>query len=375
MKVAIVHDWLTGMRGGESILEVFCELYPNADMYTLLHIPGSVSPLIEDRKIYTSFIQNLPKAEKKYRYYLPLMPKAIESFDLSGYDFIFSISHCVAKGVISGNVPHLCYCNTPMRYAWDLYGDYFNPERFSPAKLFLIEKIMPYLRRWDVNSVDRVDKFIGNSQNIANRIRKHYSVDADVLHPPVDTEFYTPDPEAKRDGYLIVSAFAPYKRIDLAVETFNGRDDRLTIVGSGEDEQRLRKLARPNISFEGFASPERIRELYRTSKALVFPGMEDFGIVPLEAMACGTPVIAYGVGGVLETVIPLRDEFTESPTGVYFDHQTVYDLDKAIDRFETDHARLDPEAMRHQSLRFSTPLFKQKLEAMINQFLSEHRPG
>lgn len=371
MKVALVHDWLTGMRGGENCLEVFCKMFPGADIYTLIHIPGSVSEEIEKHKIYTSFLQKIPGARRRYRWFLPMMPKAIESFELKGYDLVLSSSHCVAKGVRPQGAPHLCYCHTPMRYAWDMYGHYFNRERYSWPTLLAIGKIMPGLREWDQSTVSRVGRFVANSLNVAERIKRIYDSESEVVYPPVDVDFYKQAPASgKREGYLVVSAFAPYKKIDLAVKVFNERKERLLIVGDGEDTARLKAMAGPTIEFEKPVSRTRLRELYSNARALIYPGEEDFGIIPVEAMACGTPVIAYGRGGALETVIPLRDSFSENPTGVYFDNQTVDSLNNAIDKFENSAERFKEEACRAQAKKFSSELFKKKMEKAVNDFLS-----
>ena len=229
MKVALVHDWLTGMRGGEYVLEALCEMFPSADLYTLVHVPGSVSSTIENRRIRTSFLQKFPGSAKRYRWFLPLMPRAIESFELKGYDLVISSSHCVAKGIRAGGAPHLCYCHTPMRYAWDMYAEYFNPARFNRLTLRAIEKIMPGLRRWDVRTVTRVERWVANSRYVADRIHRLYKAQADVAYPPVDVDFYTPGDLTRRESYLVVSAFAPYKRIDLAIKTFVRRAPSLLL--------------------------------------------------------------------------------------------------------------------------------------------------
>lgn len=367
MKVALVHDWLTGMRGGENVLEIFCEMFPQADLYTLIHVKGSVSKTIEDRTIHTSFLQNIPGVEKKYRWFLPLMPMAIGSFRLEGYDLVLSSSHCVAKGINPGGAPSLCYCFTPMRYAWDMYGDYFNSRRFSPITLSAIGAVMPFLRRWDVRTSSRVDRFIGISNHVRERINRHYDRDADVIYPPVDVDFYTPG-DGVKEGYVIVSAFAPYKRVDLAVEAFNAMGRPLHIVGGGEDDGRLRAIAGPSITFESGASRERLRELYRKSSALIFPGEEDFGIVPVEAMACGTPVIAYGKGGAVETIIPLGDK---NPTGLFFENQTVEGLIEAVRRFEAERNVFHPEVLRKNAERFSKQVFVERIRLAVADFLQK----
>ena len=370
MKVALVHDWLTGMRGGENVLEVFCELFPDADIYTLLHVKGALSETIERHHITTSFLQKFPAAEKKYRWFLPLMPKAIESLKLEGYDLVLSSSHCVAKGIKTGGAPHLCYCFTPMRYAWDMYPQYFNRRRFSAPILAAIGVAMRYLRWWDKSTAPRVDKFVGISHHVAERIKRHYSRDADVVYPPADVEFYTTGANAKREGYLVVSAFAPYKRVDLAIEAFNALGKPLRVVGSGEDDKRLRQIAGPNITFETGASRERLRELYQTTKALIYPGEEDFGIIPVEANACGAPVIAYARGGALETLVSFDNPEGKQPTGVFFKDQTAQNLCEAVERFETNIGRFrDEDAIRENTLRFSRDVFKHNVEKMVEEFL------
>ncbi|HJM82376.1 MAG TPA: glycosyltransferase [Nitrospinota bacterium] len=370
MKVALVHDWLTGMRGGEKVLEVFCEMYPKADIFTLVHIPNSVSEVIESHQIYTSFLQKMPDISRKYRWYLPLMPLAIESFILHDYDLVLSSSHCVAKGVKPSGTPHISYCHTPMRYAWDQYNTYFNRSRFSPALLYLIGKVMPHMRKWDRKSASRVDMFIANSQNVSDRIRKCYRVEAKTIYPPVDTSFYElPDIKTERKKYLVVSSFAPYKRIDLTIRAFNKLGEPLVIVGSGEDEKHLKEMARPNIEFLESVSNKELKLLYQSAKALIYPGEEDFGIIPVEAMACGTPVIAFGRGGALETVIPLSDTSTAYPTGVYFDEQTPDDLIQAIGRFEKHSMFFLQEKLRNNAKRFSRELFRNNMERAIEEFV------
>ncbi len=381
MRVAIVHDWLTGMRGGEKVLEVFCELFPEADIFTLIHIHGSVSKIIEDKKIQTSFLHRIPFAKGHYRSFLPLFPLAIEGFNIREYDMVLSSSHCVAKGVLtSPSAVHVCYCHTPMRYIWDHYYTYFgNGKKGLVSRLFM-PAVAHYLRMWDVASCNRVDYFVANSYHIANRIKKYYKRSAEVIHPPVDCSLYTP-PESYREGeyYLIVSAFAPYKRIDIAVDAFERMGLPLIIIGGGQDEERIRKMAKKHVQCIGWQSSESLKEYYRGCKALIFPGEEDFGIVPLEAQACGKPVIAFARGGVLETVrgiYPHMDSSGEttavqpgSPTGVFFTKQTTKSLMDAVRFFEYRKNQFDPLLIRKHAESFDRLLFKEKFHQYIEKLL------
>ena len=381
MKTAIVHDWLTGMRGGEKCLEVFCRLFPEADLFTLLHIPGSVSPIIENRRIHTSFLQSFPLIEKKYRYYLPLMPWAIESLDLKGYDLILSSSHCVAKGIRPPpGALHISYCYTPMRYIWDQYDQYFNRQDSDGLAARAMRILAPRLRRWDVRSSQRVDRFIAISRHVQKRIQKHYNRSSEVIYPPVDAGFYSPlDEVGDTPEYLIVSAFAPYKRVDLAVEAFNELGYPLTIVGQGQMEDQLRASGGPGIRFTGWQSDEEIRSHYSRCRAFIFCGEEDFGITPLEAQAMGKPVIAFARGGVLETVVPDREswrpeteipeEKTRQPTGVFFYQQTPSALIQAIKHFESIHDQFDPLAIRNHALSFNVDIFSDRIQQYIEDQL------
>jgi glycosyltransferase involved in cell wall biosynthesis len=367
MKVALVHDWLTGMRGGERCLEVLCELFPEAPIYTLLRVPGAVSSTIEKHPIRTSFIQRLPAAQSAYRYYLPLFPRGVESFDLSGYDLIVSTSHCVAKGVrVPSGAFHVSYVHTPMRYVWEQYEDYFGRGRSGWAVRAAMGIIRRRLQRWDRGSNDGVNVFVANSCHVADRIRRLYGRQADVIYPPVNFEAFS---VSHRDEgfYLIVTAFAPYKRVDLAIEAFNRLKMPLKIIGTGQDENRLKETAGPTIEFLGWKSDAEVRESYSACRALVFPGEEDFGIVPLEAMACGKPVIAYGRGGVLETVVSLNRSQSDGrpPTGVFFDAQTPEALIEAVRTFESNRDRFDPVRIREHVRPFDRQQFKERLNRYI----------
>ncbi len=362
MRVALVHDWLTGMRGGERCLEVFCELFPDADLFTLFHVPGSVSSTIEARRIVTSALQRLPGVESRYRLLLPLFPWAIERFDLRGYDLILSASHCVAKGVrVPPGALHLCYCFTPMRYVWDLYDDYFGA-RAPWALRTLMPPVAAALRRWDRRTTG-VHHFVAISRFVADRIARCYGHEADVIYPPVDLRRFRLA-EEPGEFYLVVSALTPYKRVDLAVEAANRLGVPLVVAGSGPDERRLRALAGPTVEFLGWRSDEDVAELYRRCRALLFPGVEDFGIVPLEAMASGKPVVAFGRGGVSESVVPLGSR-TESPTGIFFSEQTEDALARAIREFEANAHRFDPKVLRARAEAFGRPLFKERMAAYI----------
>jgi len=301
-RVALVHDWLTGMRGGEKVIEVLGGLYPEAPLYTLFHFPGSVSPAIESHTIRTSFLQKAPGLRGHYRNYLPLFPAAIEELDLSGFDVVLSSSHCVAKGVIAPpDAFHLCYCHTPMRYAWDQEHAYF-PKRHGAGPR-LRSLALTALRAWDVSSAARVNLFVANSRFVARRIETYYGRSAEVVHPPVDVDFFTPGRGRDAPDYcLMVSALAPYKRVELAMAACEKLGLELRIVGEGPERKRLAGIAASNVRFLGKVGPEKLRDLYRGASLFLQPGVEDFGIASVEALACGTPVVAAARGGILDVV-------------------------------------------------------------------------
>lgn len=371
MKVALVHDWLTGMRGGEKCLEVLCELFPDATLYTLLYKKGSVSETISRMKIKTSFIQRLPFALKHYQKYLPLFPTAIEQFDLTEYDLVISSSHCVAKGVITPpETCHICYCHTPMRYAWEMYYTYFNKNNVGPLVRWSIPLFMNYLRTWDEKSSDRVDYFVANSENVRRRIQKHYRRDAEVIYPPADTDNFSLTKNVG-DYFLVTSALVPYKRVDLAILAFNELNLPLLIIGEGVEKNKLRKLARENIKFLDWQNPSDLKKFYSECKALIFPGEEDFGIVPVEVQTCGKPVIAFGKGGVTESVkgVYPNQEITSHHTGIFFYPQTKDALIHAVRSFES--VQFDPGKIRENALRFDRRIFKGKIKEFIEVKFAE----
>ena len=369
LKVALVHDWLTGMRGGEKVLEVLCELYPGAPLFTLLHNKGSVSAVIENREIRTSFIDRLPLKTRKYRNYLPLFPRAIESFDFSGFDLILSTSHAVAKGARPApGALHICYCHTPMRYVWELYDQYFGPGRAGLATRAAMSLVAPRLRRWDVRSSQCVTDFVANSRNVADRILQYYKRDSTVIYPPVNTDQFSVS--SGDDGYyLIVSALVPYKRVDLAVETFRKSGEKLLIVGTGPEMSRLQSLASGNIEFLGWQSDAELTKLYGRCRALIFPGIEDFGIVPLEAMASGKPVVAFGEGGALETVV---DDPVHG-TGVFFYEQTPAALEAALVTLRS--RSMNPAGIRNHAQEFDRKIFSEKFRRHVERTVSAHLSG
>jgi len=375
MKVALVHDWLNGMRGGEKVLEVFCELFPEAHLHALFHEKGKMSRAIEAMDIRTSFIQKMPAVYSRYRYYLPLFPKAIESFDFSAYDLIISSSHCVAKGAIpSPGAKHVCYCLTPMRYVWDMYEQYFGQGRGGYAG-----RIMPLFRKrlqeWDVGTSGRVHRFIAISDCVRDRIRRHYGREADLIYPPVDCDRFRPAKDIE-EYYLIVAAFAPYKRLDIAVEAFSRSGRPLKIIGNGHESGKLRRAAAKNIEFLGWRDVEAVAHHCARCRAFIFPGEEDFGIAPLEAQAAGRPVIAHGKGGALETVTPLNPAggaktLSGNPTGVFFYEQTADALNRAVELYENNSGRFDPEAARVNAMRFDRAAFKRRFADYIDAMTSK----
>ena len=303
LRVALVHDWLTGMRGGEKVLESLCRLLPGAEILTLVHVKGSVSPMIEARPIRASFVQALPRPARFYRHYLPIFPTAIECFDLDDVDLVVSTSHCAAKAVVpTGRAVHVCYCHSPMRYAWDQFDAYFGPERLGSVGSRLARPVLAWLARWDRATAGRVDRFVANSRFVAGRIARYYNRSASVVYPPVDVQFFTPGASAPEPYFLVVSALVPYKRIEVAIDAARHLGSRLKIVGTGPDLARLQRIAGADVEFLGAVETSELRELYRHAQALVLPAEEDFGIAPVESLACGRPVVALGRGGVTETV-------------------------------------------------------------------------
>jgi glycosyltransferase involved in cell wall biosynthesis len=361
-RVAIVHDWLLTYRGGENVLNAITELYPQADIYTLFYSKGKVHAEIEKHSIFTSFLNKIPFAKKFYRHFLPLMPIAIESFDLKNYDLVISSSHCVAKGVVTHpDSLHICYCHTPMRYIWDQRSQYF-----SGIFNTLISPIIHYLKMWDVTSSHRVDHFIANSNFVAQRIRKYYGRESSIIHPFVDGEYFIPAENPTKDYYLIVSALVPYKRVDLAIEACNRLDKRLLIVGDGNLRGNLEKIAGPKIEFLGRKTQSELKHLYQNAKALLFPSEEDFGIAPIESMACGRPVIAFKKGGAIDTILP-------SKTGLFFKEQEVESLVDAIEKFELFEHEFHPRASREQAENFSRLEFQTQFLTIVERFWNQKK--
>lgn len=371
MKVAIVHDWLVTYAGAEKVLEQILQLYPEADLYSLVDfLPDNQRDFILHKKVHTSFIQNLPKAKARYRSYLALMPLAIEQFDLRGYDLIISSSHCVAKGVLTGpNQVHISYVHSPVRYAWDLQGQYLKEAGFTHgAKSWIAKAILHYIRIWDTRTANGVDYFLANSHFITKRIWKCYRREADVIYPPVDINKFVAK-SVKEDFYLTASRMVPYKKINLIVDAFTQMPDKkLVVIGDGPDFAKIKAKAGKNVEMLGYQPDEVLQDYMQRAKAFVFAAEEDFGIVPVEAQASGTPVIALGRGGALETV---NDLTTATPTGVFFKEQTPASLKQGVAEFEANQAKFTPENCRHNAEKFSINRFKSEFENYVDAKLGK----
>jgi glycosyltransferase involved in cell wall biosynthesis len=359
VRVALVHDWLTGMRGGEKVLEVLCERYPDAELFTLVHLRGTVSPAIERMRPHTSFIQRLPLVKRYYRHYLPLFPTAIEQFSFDPFDVVVSVSHCCAKSIVRpGHARHLCYCLTPMRYAWDQFDAYFGVDRMGRLGSAAMRPVMARLARWDRDTAGRADRYVAISHYVAGRIRRYYNREASVVYPPVDTDFFHPDDARPERFALVVSALVPYKRIDVAIEACRLARVPLKIVGDGPERQRLERAASGSVEFLGRLSDDQVRSLYRRAAVTLLPGEEDFGIAPLEAQACGRPVVALGRGGTAETVV-------SGMTGTLVDDLSIEAFADGIAR--TLDGAFDARAIRTHAERFSRQRFGDQIATLINQ--------
>ena len=352
-RVAVIHDWLTGMRGGEQVLEGILDLVPDAEIFTLFHFEGAVSRKIESRTIHTSSLQALASRISDYRKLLLLFPRAVRAWDLSRFDLVISSSHCVAKGVDVRGKPHLCYCHTPMRYIWDRFDDYF--PRSRPMMRAGVSLFAPSLRRWDVATAKDVTRFVANSSFVRGRIQKYYGREAEVIHPFANDVFFSAPLRSDREDYdLIISALVPYKRLDLALAT--GR--KTVVIGDGPMRKRLQSRAGPNVTFTGSVSREVILDHLSRARALILPGVEDFGITPVEAMALGTPVVAFRAGGALDSVV-------ENRTGIFLDEPVVDSLRRALET--ADARRWDRQAIREHAAAFSRDRFHKQLLNALRQ--------
>jgi glycosyltransferase involved in cell wall biosynthesis len=374
MRVALVHYWFVSRRGGERVIEALCELFPQADLFALVADPKTLSPELHQHKLTTSFLQKLPGSRKWHRHMLPLYPLAVEQFDLRGYDLVISSESGPAKGVLTApETCHICYCLTPMRYVWNFYQEYKHGSGLGPVRKLIFGLTAHYVRLWDQASAARVDHFAAISHSVAARIRKYYRREAQVIYPPVDVTGAQVSANFE-DYYLIVGQLVNYKRVDLAVEACNQLGRRLRIVGVGEEYQRLRRKAGSTVSFLGALSDEEVQKQYASCRALLFPGEEDFGIVPVEAQACGRPVIAFGKGGATETVVPLdQDGVPERSTGMLFGEQRVDSLVDAILKFEVEEHRFSPPFIRAHAEQFDKRHFLKRMGDFVAEKLEEYR--
>jgi len=368
LKTAIVQEWLVNYAGSERCVESFNNIYPESDIFSLVDFlnDDNRSTIIKGKHAATSFIQKLPYAKKKHRNYLPLFPLAIEQFNLSRYDLIISSSHSVAKGVLTNsNQLHICYCHTPMRYAWDLYYSYITEAGLIKGlKGALAKTALHYLRMWDVSTANRPDYFIANSNHIARRIKKTYNRSAEVIFPPVDVEKF-PLSNSKENFYLTASRMVPYKRIDLIVEAFTQmRDKKLVVIGHGPEMEKIKQKAGANIEILGYQPDEKLVEYMQKAKAFVFAAEEDFGIIVIEAMAAGTPVIAWQRGGTGETVI-------DKQTGILFNEQSAASILNAVQRFEMEEKNFDSRFISKYASGFGRNIFEEKISIFIDKKLDE----
>ncbi|MEI4801156.1 glycosyltransferase family 4 protein [Bacillus sp. NPDC077411] len=370
MKIAIVHDWFVTYAGAEKVVEQMLEVFPEADLFSVVDHLGDNREFIKNKEVKTTFIQKLPFSKKKYRNYLPLMPLAIEQLDLSKYDVILSSSHAVAKGVLTGpDQLHISYVHSPIRYAWDLQHQYLKEANLEKGiKGFITKTILHKIRNWDYRTANGVDHFVGNSKFIGRRIWKVYRRESTVIYPPVDITAFTLH-EQKEDFYVTASRMVPYKKIDLIVEAFASMPDKkLVVIGDGPDFEKVKSKAKGNVELLGYQSFEVLKDYMQRAKGFVFAAEEDFGITPVEAQACGTPVIAYGKGGAMETVLDLSHE---KPTGLFFKEQTVESIVKAVDEFERNYDQFSSSNCRENSIRFSPERFKEELKNMVEERYKE----
>ena len=359
-----MHDWLVVNGGAEKVARGILDLFPDADVFSLIDFLDDKDrdEILKGKEATTTFIQKLPFAKKFYRYYLPLFPYAIEQLDLRGYDIVISSSYSVAKGVLTtAEQTHICYCHSPVRYAWDLHFDYLEDNKLKKGlKSWYIRKTLHKLRMWDYLAAQRVDHFIANSENVAGRIRKTYRRNAEVIYPPVNLDNFSISDQPRKNYYVTASRMVPYKKMDVIVEAFNKMPDKeLIVLGNGPDFKKLQKKAKENVHVMGHISLKELTNYFQTAKAFVFAAKEDFGIVPVEAMACGTPIIAYNKGGVLETV-------TEE-TGMFFEEQTAEKIIEAVQKFESPANQFSPELIRENAEKFSEHNFKDSMQKFITK--------
>jgi len=364
MKIAIVHEWFDIKGGSENVVTSLLNIYPDADVFALVDFfdDDLRTKVLKEKQVVTTFIQNLPFSKKVFRNYLYFFPIAIEQLDLNGYDLIISSSHAVAKGVITApDQVHICYTHSPMRYAWDMYHPYIKEHRISGLKKSFLAYVLHKIRIWDIGSSNRVDHFIANSTFVEQRIKKYYRRNATVIHPPVEIEKYTLEIN-KEEYFFTASRLVPYKKIKLIVEAFVQNRKPLIVAGRGEELEEIKRIATSNITVLGFVSAEKLVELMQKAKAFIFAAYEDFGIMPVEAMACGTPVVAYGKGGAKDTVIFPK-------TGIFFDEQTIESLNEAIDEFER--MSFDHRAISEYAKQFDIKIFESKFKNFVDDLVEK----